>query len=137
MYRLELTPYTKMLPKRSDQAETSVRYTNNPLRAISASRLFANDIPEKVIQERTGHHSLVGLCAYERTTKDQKHTAAKVLSSMMGHGKSEENKDDFEDSKGKKDCANGVFDQLETVFLISIANDGPIICLLLIFVSVL
>ena len=74
----------------SDQAGTSDRYTNHSLRATSASRLFANDIPEKVIQERTGHHSLAGLCAYEKTTKDQERIAAKVLSSMTEDVKSEE-----------------------------------------------
>ena len=67
----------------SDQAGTSVRYTNHSLRATSASRLFPDDVPEKVIQERTGHRSLAGLRAYERTTEDQERTAAKVLSSVM------------------------------------------------------
>ena len=90
-----------MLLKMSDQAGTSVCYTNQSLRATSTSRIFASDIPEKVIQESTGHHSLAGLCPYERTTKDQEHTAAKVLGSMMKDVKSEKNEDDVENEKGK------------------------------------
>ena len=39
----------KMLPNMSDQAGTSVCYTNHSLRATSASRLFANDLPDWVI----------------------------------------------------------------------------------------
>ena len=103
----------KMLPNMSDQAGTSVRYTNHSLRATSASRLFANNIPENVIQERTGHHSLAGLRAYERTTKDQERTAAKVLSSALEDVKSEECKDDMEDEKAKKTVSTVFSGQLE------------------------
>ena len=70
----------------SDLAETSVRYSNHSLRATSASRLFASNLPEKKIQEKTGHRSLIGLRAYERTTTQQEHTITKILSSIeQGH----------------------------------------------------
>ena len=70
-----------IVPKMSDVAETSVRYTNHSFRATSASRLFASNIP-KIIQEKTGHRSLVGLRAYERTTTEQERTVTKILSSV-------------------------------------------------------
>ena len=92
----------KMLAKMSDKAGTSVHYTKHSLRATFASRLFTNNIPEKVIQVRTGHHSLAGLHAYKRITKAKERTAAKVSSSAIEEDKSEEYKDDVEDGKAKK-----------------------------------
>ena len=65
-----------IIPKMCEKAGTSVRYTNHSLRATSASRLFASNIPEKVIQETTGHRSLAGLRAYEQTTVDQQRTVS-------------------------------------------------------------
>ena len=38
------------------------------LRATAASRLFQSDVPEHMIQERTGHRSLKALRAYSATT---------------------------------------------------------------------
>ena len=72
-----------ILPKMSEEAGASVRYTNHSLRATSASRLFASGIPEKVIQEKTGHHSLAGLRAYEKTTSTQERTVTKILTSTQ------------------------------------------------------
>jgi acetylornithine/succinyldiaminopimelate/putrescine aminotransferase len=37
----------------------------------SATRLFEKGVPEKIIAERTGHKSLVGLHTYEKTTEQQ------------------------------------------------------------------
>ena len=47
----------------------------------AASRLFACNVPEKVIQEKTGHRSLAGLRSYERTTTQQEQAVAKILES--------------------------------------------------------
>ena len=68
-----------MVPKMSEEAGTSVRYTNHSLRATSASRLFACNIPEKIILDKTGHRSLAGLRSYEKTTCEQEHFVTKVL----------------------------------------------------------
>ena len=62
-----LTMMTRMLKS----AELSTTYTNHSLRATSASRLFAKNVPEKIIQEKSGHRSAAGLRAYEHTTADQ------------------------------------------------------------------
>ena len=40
---------------------------------------FYAGILEKVIQDRTGHRSLDGLCKYETTSEQQKEAACKVL----------------------------------------------------------
>ena len=60
-----------ILPKISEQSGTSICYTNHLLRATSATRLFSHNVPEKVIQEVTGHCSLVGLPSYEHTSMEQ------------------------------------------------------------------
>jgi integrase len=36
--------------------------TNHSLRATGATRLFEANVPEKLIQERTGHRSIDALC---------------------------------------------------------------------------
>ena len=46
---------------------TLPNYTNHSLRATAASRMFEKGVPEKIIAERTGHRSLSGLRAYEKT----------------------------------------------------------------------
>ena len=51
--------------------------TNHSLRATS---LFDTGVPEKVIQDRTGHRSLEGLCKYKKISERQKEEACKVLS---------------------------------------------------------
>ena len=43
--------------------------------------IFHAGVPEKVIQERTGHLSLSGLRQNERTSSDQQLAVSKVLSS--------------------------------------------------------
>ena len=51
------------------------------MRATATTRLFLSDVPEKVIQEKTGHRSLAGLRAYENTSSDQLKGMAKMLDS--------------------------------------------------------
>ena len=45
--------------------------TNHSLRATGASELFQAGVPEKIVQERTGHHSVKALRLYEHTTTNQ------------------------------------------------------------------
>ena len=74
----------------SEEAGTSIRYTNHSLRATSTTRLFASNIPEKVIQEKSGHRSLAGLQAYEKTTTSQEHSVTKILTSIENFPEAEE-----------------------------------------------
>ena len=54
--------------------------SNHSLRASGATELFRAGVPEKIIQERTGHRSLKALRTYERTTERQHLAVANVLS---------------------------------------------------------
>ena len=55
------------------------RKTNHSLRATAASEMFARQIPEKLIQERTGHRSLEALRTYERSNEEQHRAVSSVL----------------------------------------------------------
>ena len=68
-----------VLPNLSKEAGLSTKYTNHSLRATSATRMYRQDIPEKVIAETTGHQSLAGLRAYENTSLSQKRLVTKTL----------------------------------------------------------
>ncbi len=62
-----------------EKVDNLPKYTNHLLRATAANRLFQKGVPEKIIAERTGHRSLAGLRAYERTTSDQDRAASSVI----------------------------------------------------------
>ena len=53
--------------------------TNHSLRATGATQLYESGVPEKVIQERTGHRSLEALRVYERSNDTQHKVASSVL----------------------------------------------------------
>ena len=53
--------------------------SNHSLRATGATELYQAGVPEKVIQERTGHLSLAGLRQYERTSEKQHEAVSQVL----------------------------------------------------------
>ena len=55
--------------------------TNHSLRATSISEPFRAGVPEKLIQEWSGHLSLDGLRQYQRTTFSQHKAVLKVLAS--------------------------------------------------------
>ena len=55
--------------------------TNHSLRATGATELYRSDVPEKIIQERTGHRSLKALRVYERSTDQQHEAVSSLLSS--------------------------------------------------------
>ena len=53
--------------------------SNHSLRATGAMELYQAGVPEKVIQEHTGHLSLTGLHQYERTSGKQHETMSQIL----------------------------------------------------------
>ncbi len=61
VYQLE------MLPNLCEEAGVE-RQTNHSLHVTGATAMFHANIPEKVIQSRTGHLSLKALRTYENTT---------------------------------------------------------------------
>lgn len=68
-----------MLKTMCEEVGISGKKTNHSLQAYAATELFNAGIPEKVIQNRTGHRSIKGLCKYERISEKQKKTACKAL----------------------------------------------------------
>ena len=72
-------PLSKMFKNMCDQAGISGNKSNHSLRAYAVTELFNAGVPEKVIQDRTGHRSLEGLRKYERISEEQKEIACKVL----------------------------------------------------------
>ena len=54
--------------------------SNHSLRAASATQMYGSRIPEKIIQERTGHRSLEALRMYKRTNQLQRQAVSAVLS---------------------------------------------------------
>ena len=56
--------------------------TNHSLRATGASQMFQAGVPEKIVQERTGHRSLQALRMYERTTTTQHTAVSRILSAQ-------------------------------------------------------
>ena len=57
--------------------------TNHSLRATGASRLFQASVPEKIIQERTGHRSTDSLRLYKRTADKQHRAIFQILGSKV------------------------------------------------------
>ena len=55
--------------------------TNHSLRATGASSMFQNNVPEKIIQNTTGHRSLEALRKYEKTSVEQHQAVSKALMS--------------------------------------------------------
>ena len=54
--------------------------TNHSLWAAGTTELFRANVPEKIIQQRTGHRSLKALRTYERTTSQQHLAVSRILS---------------------------------------------------------
>ena len=53
--------------------------TNHSLRATGATVLINAGVPEKVIQNTTGHRSLESLRTYERISNEQEQAKSRVL----------------------------------------------------------
>ena len=77
-----------------DKAKIQGNKTNHSLRATGATALFDSGIPEKVIQERTGHRSVEALRTYEHTTENQHRQVSSILSmaTHVGTSSSKENR---------------------------------------------
>ena len=56
-----------MLKKMCQEAGISGNFSNHSVRAYGASSMFQAGVPEKLIQQRTGHRTLEALRQYERT----------------------------------------------------------------------
>ncbi len=70
-----------MVKKMCSEAKIQGSKTNHSLRATAATQMFQQGVPEKLIQERTGHRSLEGLRSYERLCESQHRAVSNLLSS--------------------------------------------------------
>lgn len=61
------------------EGEVNGKKTNHSLRATGVCNLFQAGVPEKLIQQRSGHHSLEGLRQYQRTTLDPEKAVSRLL----------------------------------------------------------
>ncbi|XP_065882477.1 zinc finger MYM-type protein 2-like [Dysidea avara] len=73
-----------MMKNMCNKAGISGGFTNHSLRAYGATALFQAKVPEKLIQQRTGHRSLESLRQYERTSESQ---LVEVSNVMAGSSK--------------------------------------------------
>ena len=78
---VERNELNKIVQKMCADAGISGKKTNHSLRATGASQLFQANVPENVIQERTGHRSLEASRLYEKTTTEQHQAVARVIGS--------------------------------------------------------
>ena len=69
-----------MLKEMCLEAGISGKYTNHILRAYGATSMFQAGVPEKLIQQRTGHRSIEALRQYERTSELQLVDISNILS---------------------------------------------------------
>ena len=67
----------------SADAGLSQQYTNHSLRAFGATKMFQEGLPEKLIQERTGHRSAEALRQYQRTSEEQKIMASHIMNGTL------------------------------------------------------
>ena len=72
---------SKMVSEMCTLAKIPGHHTNHSLRATGATALYTAGVPEKIIQERTGHRSIECLRMYEHTNEKQQLAVSKVLSS--------------------------------------------------------
>ena len=73
-----------MVSTMCEEAGIKERKTNHSLRVTGATTLYTGGVPEREIQERTGHRSLVGLRKYERTGEQQHQAISNMLASSVG-----------------------------------------------------
>ena len=71
-----------MVKRMCGEAGMEGNKTNHSLRATGATTLFRASVPEKLIQQRTGHRSVEALRQYEHTTTSQHEKVSKVLASV-------------------------------------------------------
>ena len=70
----------KMMKNMCKNAGISGGYTNHSLRAYGATTLFQAQVPETLIQQRTGHGSLDALRQYKRTSAAQLLDVSNIIS---------------------------------------------------------
>ena len=68
-----------MMKKMAEEAGLQEGVTNHSLRAYSATEMFQSNMPEKLVQQKTGHRSMEALCKHERVSEEQVVELCRVL----------------------------------------------------------
>ena len=71
-----------MLKEMCQEAGVLGKYSSHNLRAGGATTIYQAGVPEKLIQERTGHRSIDGLRHYERTSEAQPADTSNVVANI-------------------------------------------------------
>jgi hypothetical protein len=79
-----------MVKRFSQQAGLEKGKTNHSLRATGTTQLFNAGVPQRIIQERTGHKSVLSLRSYERISHQQNQAVSNILSSVCASGSFQE-----------------------------------------------
>ena len=69
----------QMMKTMSKQAGLSIIYSNHSLRAYGATKLFQHGLPERLIQERTGHRTVEALRKYQRVSDEQRLAVSEIM----------------------------------------------------------
>ena len=70
-----------MVKRFSQQAGLENGKTNHSLRATGATRLFDTGVPQRIIQEHTGHKSVISLRSYEQISHQQNQAVSNIVTS--------------------------------------------------------
>ena len=70
-----------MVKQMFQEASIVGKFSNHSLRATGATTLFDANVPEAIIQKRSGHSSTKALRMYERMTPQQDLAVSKILQS--------------------------------------------------------
>ena len=105
----------KMVSTMCDEAGISGQKTNHSLRVSGATSLFDAGVPERVIQQRTGHQSIEGLRIYERITDEQEMAVSKILTRESKR---------YDDCRGKKDFLDEI--SINTGTVVNGTNKGNV-----------
>ena len=73
----------KIVPELCQEACFGVQYTNHSLRATAITRMYEGGVPENIISEKSGHKSIKGLRAYERTSILQEKAAGASINAKQ------------------------------------------------------
>ena len=66
-----------------EEAGLSEHKTNHSLHVTGATSLYKGGVPEREIQQRTGHRSIEALRKYEHTGEEQHKAVSSMLSSPV------------------------------------------------------
>ena len=72
---------SEMMKTMAQEGKLDKPGTNHSLRVCGVTKMFVANIPEKVMMERSGHHSIDGLWHYERTSALQELQVCNALQS--------------------------------------------------------